>query len=98
MSKRKDIELIHQVKGISYGEARRLYKDSGEDLYKALGLDKALEEIGLIIPDLTKAIDTIVNSITEFINNIEWDKLLEACNKTLDEINKEELEDGESNN
>lgn len=97
MSKRKDIELIHQVKGISYGEARRLYKENGEDINKALGLDKALELLNPIIPDLTKAIDTIVNAITEFINNIEWDKLLEACNKTLDEVNKEELEDGESN-
>lgn len=91
MSKRKDIELIHQVKGISYGEARRLYKENGEDINKVLGLDKALELLNPIIPDLTKAIDTIVNAITEFINNIEWDKFLEACNKTLDEVNKEEL-------
>ena len=36
MSKRKDIELIHQVKGISYGEARRLYKENGEDLINAI--------------------------------------------------------------
>lgn len=89
MSKRKDIEYIHQVKGISYGEARRLYKNSGEDINKALGLDKALEEISLIIPDLSKAIETISNAIAEFINSIEWDKFLEACNKTLEEVNKE---------
>ena len=36
MSKRKDIELIHQVTGLSYGEARRLYKENGEDVIKAI--------------------------------------------------------------
>lgn len=97
MSKRKDIELIHQIKGISYGEARRLYKENGEDINKALGLDKALELLNPIIPELTKVIDTIVNAITELFDSIDWNKVLEACNKTLDEVNKEELEDGESN-
>lgn len=89
MSKRKDIELIHQVKGISYGEARRLYKENGEDVNKALGLNKALEILSPIIPDLSKVIETISNTIAEIINSIDWDKVLEACNKTLEEVNKE---------
>ena len=93
MSKRKDIELIHQVKGISYGEARRLYKENGEDVNKALGLDKALELASPLIEALSKYLDTVLNAMAEVINSIEWDKLLEACK----EINKEELEDGESN-
>lgn len=97
MSKRKDIEYIHKVTGLSYGEARRLYKDSGEDLYKALGLEEALKEVGLIIPDISQAINKLVSDILEVINSINWDKVLEPCNKTLDEINKEELENGESN-
>lgn len=90
MSKRKDIELIHQVTGLSYGEARRLYKENGEDVNKALGLDKALELIDPLMEALSKCVDPIINAIAEFINSIDWDKVLEACNKGLNEVNKEE--------
>lgn len=90
MSKRKDIEYIHQVTGLSYGESRRLYKENGEDVNKALGLDKAIELLNPIIPVISKAVENIVNAIADFINSIDWDKVLEACNKTLEEANEED--------
>lgn len=90
MSKRKDIEYIHQVTGLSYGESRRLYKASGEDINKALGLDKAFEAIGLLIPDLCQAIDNVIKAISEAINSIDWSKVLDAYNKSLEEVNEDE--------
>ena len=90
MSKRKDIEYIHQVTGLSYGESRRLYKDNGEDINKALGLDKAIEDIGLLIPDLCQAIDNIIKAISEAINSIDWSKVVDAYLKSLEEVNEDE--------
>lgn len=90
MSKRKDIEYIHQVTGLSYGESRRLYKNSGEDVNKALGLDKALEAIGLLIPDLCQAIDNVIKAISEAINSIDWSKAVDAYLKSLEEVNEDE--------
>lgn len=90
MSKRKDIEYIHQVTGLSYGESRRLYKENGEDVNKALGLDKAFEAIGLLIPDLCQAIDNVVKTISEAINSIDWSKILDAYINSLEEVNEDE--------
>lgn len=92
MSKRKDIEYIHKVTGLSYGEARRLYKDSGEDLYKALGLEEALKEVGLIIPDISQAINKLVSDILEVIASIDWSKISEAlleASKNIEEVDNE---------
>lgn len=92
MSKRKDIEYIHKVTGLSYGEARRLYKDSGEDLYKALGLEEALKEVGLIIPDISQAINKLVSDILEDIASIDWSKISEAlleASKNIEEVENE---------
>jgi len=92
MSKRKDIEYIHKVTGLSYGESRRLYKASGEDINKALGLDKAIEAIGLLITDLCQAFDNVSKVILEVINNIDWSKLSEAileASKNIKEVDHE---------
>lgn len=90
MSKRKDIEYIHQVTGLSYGESRRLYKENGEDINKALGLDKAIEAIGLLIPDLCQAFDNIIKALSEAINSIDWNKVVDAYLKSLEEVNEDE--------
>lgn len=90
MSKRKDIEYIHQVTGLSYGESRRLYKENGEDLIKALGLEETLKGIGQLMPDLCQAIDNVIKAISEAINSIDWSKVLDAYNKSLEEVNEDE--------
>ena len=91
MSKRKDIEYIHKVTGLSYGESRRLYKENGEDLYKALGLEESLKAISDIIPAICEALTNVINSICESINSIDW------SNVNLREININELEEGGDN-
>ena len=89
MSKRKDIEYIHQVTGLSYGESRRLYKEKGEDLFLALGLEEALKEIGLLMPDICQGLANAINTITEAIANIDWSKLVEAYINSLEEVDHE---------
>lgn len=90
MSKRKDIEYIHQVTGLSYGESRRLYKENGEDLFLALGLEEALKEIGLLMPDICQGLANAINTMYEAIVNIDWSKALDAYIKSLEEVNEDE--------
>ena len=104
MSKRKDIEFIHKVTGLSYGESRRLYKENGEDLYKALGLEESLKAISDIIPDVSETITNVINSMCKLINSIDWSNVYlreininELENVYLREININELEEGGDN-
>lgn len=89
MSKRKDIEYIHQVTGLSYGESRRLYKEKGEDLFLALGLEEALKEIGLLIPDICQSLANYITTLTEALVNIDWSKALDAYINSLEEVDHE---------
>lgn len=80
MSKRKDIQYIRESTGLSYKEARKLYKESGEDLYKALGYDNVssvLEAISSIMPDLIEAVSKTLETLTEALTSIDWSKAIE---------------------
>lgn len=90
MSKRKDIEYIHKVTGLSYGESRRLYKEKGEALLLALGLEEAFKKISLAIPDICQSLANAINTITEAIANIDYSKALEAYINSLEEVNEDE--------
>ena len=86
MSKRKDIEYIHNVKGISYKEARRLYHDNGDDLIKSLGFD--YEQLGEALSHIAEAAYKIGEAISEIVNNIDWEEVARAYNEA-----KRDLED-----
>ena len=88
MSKRKDIEFIHKVKGISYKEARRLYKDNGEDLLRALDLELALKSIADTIPVVVEGLINTINSACELIASIDWVAVTDEImsNNNIDEI------------
>lgn len=74
MSKRSDIEYIHNVKGISYKEARSLYHKNGDDLYKALDLDITLSYLDKIdLSSLAECLSEAINHIAEAINHIAND-------------------------
>ena len=95
MSKRSDIEYIHNVKGISYKEARSLYHKNGDDLYKALDLDINLSPLSSLAEGLSEAIDHIAEAaykigeaISEIVNNIDWEEVARAYTEY-----KRELED-----
>lgn len=90
MSKRKDIEYIHQVTGLSYGESRRLYKEKGEDLLLALGLEEALKTIGQNMPDICQGLANAITTLTEALVNIDWSKALDAYINSLEEVNEDE--------
>lgn len=90
MSKRKDIEYIHQVTGLSYRESRRLYKEKGEDLFLALGLEETLKEIGLLMPDIVQGLANAITTFTEAIANIDWSKAVDAYINSLKEVNEDE--------
>lgn len=90
MSKRKDIEYIHQVTGLSYGESRRLYKEKGEDLLLALGLEEALKTIGQSMPDIVQSLANAITTFTEALANIDWSKAVDAYLKSLEEVNEDE--------
>lgn len=90
MSKRKDIEYIHQVTGLSYGESRRLYKENGEDLLLALGLEEALKTISLTMPDIVQGLANAITTFTEALANIDWSKAVDAYLKSLEEVNEDE--------
>lgn len=89
MSKRKDIEYIHKVTGLSYGESRRLYKEKGENLILALGLEEALKEIDLLIPDIFQGLTKAIDTLTEALVNIDWSKAVETYINSLEEANNE---------
>lgn len=84
MSKRKDIEYIHKVKGISYKEARRLYKDNGEDLLRALELELALKSIADTIPIVVEGLVNTINSVCELIASIDWREVIEELKSNND--------------
>lgn len=95
MSKRSDIEYIHNVKGISYKEARSLYHKSGDDLYKALDLDITLSSLSSLADTLSEAIEHIAEAaykigeaIADIVNSIDWDEIARAYNEV-----KRDLED-----
>lgn len=100
MSKRSDIEYIHNVKGISYKEARSLYHKNGDDLYKALDIDITLSyldkiDLSLLADTLNEFIEHIAEAaykigeaISEIVNNIDWDEVARGYIET-----KRELED-----
>lgn len=96
MSKRSDIEYIHNVKGISYKEARSLYHKNGDDLYKALDLDITLSyldkiDLSFLAECLNEVIDHIAEigkAIVEIVNNIDWEEVARGYNEA-----KKELED-----
>ena len=91
MSKRKDIEIIHNVKGISYKEARRLYKDNGEDLLRALGIELALKSIADMIPVVVEGLINTINSISEFIASTDWRAVIEEL-KSNNDIEDKDIE------
>ena len=91
MSKRKDIEYIHKVKGISYKEARRLYKDNGEDLLRALGIELALKSIADMIPVVVEGLINTINSISEFIASTDWRAVIEEL-KSNNDIEDKDIE------
>lgn len=76
MSKRKDIEFIHKVTGLSFGESRRLYKANGENLLLALGLEENLKSIAEAIPDICKGLSNAINSFCETFKNIDWSQIV----------------------
>lgn len=95
MSKRSDIEYIHNVKGISYKEARSLYHKSGDDLYKALDLDITLSSLASLADTLSEVIEHIAEAaykigeaISEIVNSIDWEDVVRRYNEA-----KRELED-----
>ena len=99
MSKRSDIEFIHNVKGISYKEARSLYHKNGDDLYKALDLDITLSSLSSLADTLSEVIDhiaeaayKIVEAISEIVNSIDWEEIARAYNEAKRELEDETIE------
>lgn len=86
MSKRKDIEYIHKVKSISYKEARRLYKDNGEDLLRALELDEALKSIADTLPDIVESLINAVKSARELIASFDWGSVIDEIKSNSEEV------------
>ena len=96
MSKRKDIEYIHKVTGLSYGESRRLYKENGEDLLLALGIEDALKRISESIPAIFEGLTKSINSFCEVIRSIDWSKAIEnLSNQSNQSANTQILHDSE---
>lgn len=104
MSKRKDIDFIHNVKGISYKEARRLYHDSGDDLFKALGivdfesidnidLKPLVEYLNEVINHIARGAALLADGIVNFVNAIDWEEIAQAANKALEADKTIEISD-----
>ena len=85
MSKRKDIEYLHNITGLSYKECRAMYKEAKEDLYKTppfKPLRDALEtSFNSILPEITKALEIFRDTIIKVIDSIDWDSINEALDK-----------------
>lgn len=103
MSKRKDIEYIHNVKGISYKEARRLYHDNGDDLCKALDLDITLSSLSSLTDTLSEFIKHIAEAaykigeaIVEIVNSIDWKEVLDNINNNIEVSDDYFKEDGDN--
>lgn len=104
MSKRSDIEYIHNVKGISYKEARSLYHKNGDDLYKALDIDITLSyldkiDLSLLAECLSEFINHIAEAtfkvgeaISEIVNSIDWEEVARAYNESKRDLKDNSIE------
>ena len=82
MSKRKDIELLHQVTGLPYSTCRRRYKESGEDVVKALGIENVIEVISKTLPEVIETLTEVIIEAAKIVTDTMREIL-----KSIEEVN-----------
>lgn len=78
MSKNKDIEALHRITGEPYRVCRAKMKANNWELLAALGF-YTLDKVQGLAEALGESFRSMVDTICEALNSIDWDGLKEAA-------------------